>query len=217
MILLILAPVFTKSMLDYNETLTKEVVSVTLTKEQREELLKEIREASEEVKKRNDDKNSAYLKLGSAYERMGYRAKAVSAYKEVLEMDTMNVSALVSLASLQEKMEQEEEAENSYKRLVEIQPNARNYNLLAGFVLQRKNDVSSARALYLEGLQKTNSDTLLMKYFASFLESIGDRYEAYLYWDAVYRRESSNTEVKNNVERLKVIEADVIKATEKVK
>lgn len=208
-----------KALQRYNDTLSKEVIPVSLTKEEREGLLKEIRENSAVVKKINgeDTKSeavAAYLKLASAYERMGYSGKATAMYEEVLKRDDNNVSALVSLAMLQEKMERVAAAEESYKRLVAIQANARNYNLLGRFVLERKHDPQRARALYLEGLQKTNNDTMLMKYFANFLEAIGDRYEAYLYWDAAYRKEPSNVDLQNIVERLRIEKADVIRATE---
>jgi tetratricopeptide (TPR) repeat protein len=219
--LVFVLPSATKKAVDYKNKIDRSVVQVNLTPEQRAEFEKSIRSLQEEIA-RKDTKGAAnharqYIAIGTTYQNLGLLGKASDAYTLALKEDAQSTEALVLRADAQKEMGDFVKAEGDYRAAIDIKPTEPSfYHKFATFYLYSVKDEEKARGTYLDGLSRTKNSLELMKNFATFHELTGDKYQAYLYWEAVLKKEPKNAAAKERITYLKPFVQDVIKATDAV-
>lgn len=99
------------------------------------------------------------FKTGVIYHNRSDYAAAAKAYREALAMDPQLVSAAINLAIIHEKWRETEIAQKLYDDAVRVAPRsfAARYN--RGQFLQKRGDLSGARADYAVALQVSPSET----------------------------------------------------------
>jgi len=214
---LISLPVLLSSVKEYQDAKKYSVVSVSLSDEDKASIGKEIDTLNESLKgtdvKDGIARAALYRSLGEKYEKLGHLAKSVSVYRLALTAYPKDAEALIALGLLYGRMGKVADGEESFKKALDFEPrNISFYSKYAQFYREYRNDEEAARGAYLEGLIRTNNDTGLMREYASFLESIGEGYEAYLYWDTLSKKDPSDTVLAARVKELQTQYQAVIKA-----
>ena len=201
---------------------SRSVVSVSLPADEKRKLEKEITDIKNAIRSSNKGGEETYAKqyreLGVRYVRLGMLGKAVEAYDDALREEPKHAETLLAKAEVLASMKEFEKAEQTYREAIDIQPNDQTaYVKLAGMYHYRMNDPETARGVYLEGLTRSNNDINLLRSFATYLEIAGRPEEAYLYWDAIYKKNPADSSAKNRRDALKAYNPEELlkKAQEK--
>lgn len=182
----------------------RSVVSVTLSQEDQKKNEQAIADIKNAI--RNNDKQGRenygqqYEKLGGHYETLGYLGKAASAYERSWKEGSKDNSILMSLARTYEQMRYYDKAISYYRQVIDRDPaRVDTYQRLSDVYFYDLHNNEMARATYIDGLNKTGNNLDLMKLFANHLELAGNRHEAYIYWDAVLKKDSKNKTVADHL------------------
>lgn len=214
---LISLPALFSRIVEYQDAKKYSVVPVTLSDEEKENLEKEIDSMNKSLQSTDVNDGVAraalYRSLGEKHEKLGHLAKSASLYRLALNAYPKDAEALVSLGLLYGQMGKLAIGQESFKKALDFEPrNKAFYSKLASFYREYGHDEESARGVYLEGLIRTNNDSDLMREYATFLESIGEGYEAYLYWDTLSKKNPSDTALAARVAELQQTYQAVIQA-----
>lgn len=202
---------------EYQDTKKYSVIAVSLSEEEKTDVEKEINNLNESLKGTDVSDGVAraalYRSLGEKYEKVGHLAKSASVYRLALTAYPKDAEALASLGLLYGRMGKLAIGEESIKQALDFEPRTLMlYSKLASFYREYGHDKDAARGVYLEGLIRTNNDSDLMREYATFLESIGEGYEAYLYWDALSKKDPSDVTLAARVMELQQTYQAVIQA-----
>lgn len=206
-VVLVSVPAVVSSIVKYQETKKYSVVQVTLSDEEKTNLEKEIDNLNESLRgtKVSDGvaRAALYRSLAEKYETLGHLAKSISVYRLAITAYPKDAEALAAMGLLSGRMGDLTGGEALFKQALDFEPRTISlYSKLASFYREYVHDQESARGTYLEGLIRTNNDSDLMREYAGFLESIGEGYEAYLYWDALSKKLPSDTTLAARVAEL---------------
>lgn len=216
-IVLISLPALYSGIKEYQAAKKYSVVPVTLSDEEKTNLEKEINTLNESLRgtdvKDGVARAALYRSLGEKYARIGHMAKSASVYRLAITAYPKDAEALVALGLVYGRMGKVADGEESLKKALDFEPrNTSFYSKAAQFYREYRDDTEAARGVYLEGLIRTNNDTGLMREYASFLDSIGEGYEAYLYWDTLSKKDPSDKALAARVKELQTQYQAVIKA-----
>ncbi len=178
----------------YQKELARATVPVNLSLEEKKKSEKEILEIQNSIrssdKKGADNYASQYVLLGEKLEKLGYRAKAVRAYKNAIREDATFVEAHGHLGSVSRMMEDYTTARDEFRIAIDLNPvNVTLYPKLAQVYLEGLKDPAVARGVYIEGLVQTHNDLRLIKEYVPFLEKIGESLEAASYRQEILKKE----------------------------
>lgn len=211
------APFAVEKIKNFQKRWSQRVVPTKLTQEEKARLIKENKEILDRIKK--NDKNGessfsgAYVKLATNEELLGQLWKAEEYYKKSLAEDSKNRVAYEHFAHFLTKLGRNTEASAQYRAAIESDPGIPSgYIDFASFASNWLNDSDMARGIYIEGLMRTKNDRGLMKDFALFLERTGEKYQAYLYWLEILKKEPGNKDALTHIAHLKPQIQDILKA-----
>lgn len=216
---LIVAPKLYNTGVKVQQKSAHSTIKVNISNEERKRLETEIEGYKKQIAA-NDKKGApnfavVYAKMAHDYEGLGQLARAEDAYTQALKENPTHEEALYGRADVRKEMEQFGDAEKDYRAAIEANPtNPENYQRLAVFYQYALKDEERAKGVYIDGLSKTKSNLVLMKHFATYLETVGNTYEAYLYWQAIAKKNPKDTDASARVKVLQPLVKDVIKAAE---
>ncbi|MEK7122710.1 MAG: hypothetical protein AAB855_02535, partial [Patescibacteria group bacterium] len=184
------SPSLTRYGLRLSATLPHRNVATQLSGEERDAFRAEIAEVQQRILEKKQQGKSdfagEYLALGIAYEKIGAYAKAYDSLVRITEKETMNSSAWMYLARTFEGLTLYKDAADAWRSTIEADSDNSGHYARLGVVLdQRLNDTFRANGVYLEGLIRAGNDPDLMRSYALFLERIGEKGTALLYWKAL--------------------------------
>lgn len=187
----------------YQQEQKRDNVPVSLSADEKKSIEKDIIEIQNAI--RASDKKGAktyaaqYSALGVDFEKLGFLKRALDAYQKSIK-EEVDVATYIHIADAYQRMKEYELAEENYRKAIDRDPkNIEYYQRLADMYFYDRGDAFSARGIYLEGLLRADNDIRLMKIFANFLETSGNRHEAYIYWDAILQKDPKNTQIREHL------------------
>lgn len=201
------APSLTRYGLRLAAVLPHRAVSVQLTDEERTVLINETvdlhRTIFRKKQKGNTDLRPEYLELGIRYEKLGAYTYALEYLTRVTNKEPMNARAWMHQARVLEGLTLYQDASDAWRQAIEHDTkNASHYARLAALLDRWLNDTFRANGVYLEGLVRSGNPPELMRSYALFLERIGERSTALLYWKALLEKDPTNTALQDRVRGL---------------
>ena len=174
-----------------NVRATMGTAEVQLSPDERKAIEKEIVDIHNAIQKGGIEGETTlaqqYIKLGEAYERLGYLLKAHDAYARALKQEAKNTDATIHMAQALGAMGDHGGAHDAFEKAIEYEPvNPETYKAYADYYANVRHDIEEARGVYLKGLIATVNNKDLMRAYIAFLDSIGAESES-----AAYRQEIS--------------------------
>ena len=183
------------------------VISVNLSEEQKDKIKTDIARLELAIKK--GDKLGAstlmgdYLGLGQDYEVIGRLDLAEDAYDRAALQNETSFIPQANLGSLYQTRKEFDKSERAYRKAIALEPTeVSTYKKLAELYRYRMMDDGKARGVYIEGLASTHNHPDLMRTFASFLEQIGERTEAKLYYAELLKQNPQDQSLKDALKRI---------------
>lgn len=179
-------------------------VAAQLSGEERNALRTEIVQAQQRIlEKKQQGKSdfaSEYLELGIAYEKLGAYAKAYDYLVRITEKEAMNTQAWMHFARTLEGLTLYRDAADAWRTTIDADAdNPGHYARLGAVLDQRLNDTFNANGAYLEGLVRAGNDPDLMRSYALFLERIGEKGTALLYWKALLEKNPDDRSIESRI------------------
>ncbi len=211
-IALITIPKAITGIFSFMDKRAKSTVRVNISLEEQEKIQKEIQDLTKSFTSDPAPQGESAAKLhrdiAGKYIMLGQLGTAIKHYDNALDAQRTDTAALVEKGKVLGQMEELLKGEESIKKAIEFEPTSvSHYSAMAQYYRDFGKDNENARGTYIEGLIRTNNDATLMWEFASFLESIGDESEAYLYWVELEKKLPSDPIVKERIKALRPKEA----------
>ncbi len=206
-IALVTIPKAISGVISYKDKRARSTVEVNLSPEEQAKIQKEIQDLSAsstaDPAPQGEPLAKIYRDIASRHTGLGRLGESVKYYDKALQANKTDTNALVEKGKILGRIGQLLEGEGSIKKAIEFEPTqAAHYSALAQYYRDLGGDNEHARGTYIEGLIRTNNDTNLMREFASFLESIGELSEAYLYWVELAKKFPTDAILKEHIKAL---------------
>lgn len=201
------SPALTRSVLRLSAALPHRVVVVELSDEERKKTRDEIDALKEKIfsKKQRGGASATQdvLDLAIRYEKLGAYWMAQAQLAGIIKRDRTNAQAWMHLSRVFEGLTLYSDAAESWRTTIELDPkNPSHYARLAYVLDRRFNDSFAANGIYVEGLVRSGNTPELMRSYALFLERIGEKNTALLYWEALLEKEPGDTSVQDRISDL---------------
>lgn len=168
-----------------------------------QDMVRKNKQLADEKKKGNTNISDIQLALGIDAEELGAFGKSYMYYQAVIARDSRNPSAWAHLGSLYESMALYGDAASAWRQSIELDPsNAIVYDRLADLNENHFKDTEKAGGLYVEGLVRAGNPSGLMRSYAQFLERIGEKGTAKLYWKALADKDPRDTDAQHHLQSL---------------
>lgn len=201
------SPALVRSVLRLSAALPHRAVVVELSREEREKTKDEIDALKEKIftKKQHGDTGVTQdiLELAIRYEKLGAYWMAQAHLAGIIRRDGTNAQAWTHLSRVLEGLTLYSDAAESWRTTIELDPkNPSHYARLAYVFDRRFNDSFGANGIYVEGLVRSGNTPELMRSYALFLERIGEKNTALLYWKALLEKEPGDTSIQDRISDL---------------
>ncbi len=198
------SPALTRSVIRLSAALPHRAVVSELSREERGKTKEEIDAFKKKIfkKKQRGDTSVTQdiLELAIRYEKLGAYWMAQRDLFAILRRDSTNAQARTHLSRVLEGLTLYSDAAESWRATIELDPkNPSHYARLAYVFERRFNDSFGANGIYVEGLVRSGNTPELMRSYALFLERIGEKGTALLYWKALLEKEPGDTSVQNRI------------------
>lgn len=201
------SPAFMRSALRLSASLPHRAVTSELSVDDRAATRVEINDLRKKIfsKKQQGDTSVTddALELAIRYEKLGAYWKAKQSLSHILKRESANAQAWMHLSRIFEGLTLYSDAAEAWRTTIELDPkNPSNYARLAYVLDRRFNDSFSANGVYVEGLVRSGNTPELMRSYALFLERIGEKNAALLYWRALFEKEPQDTSIQDRIREL---------------
>ena len=182
-------------------------ISANLTPEQRQEFESKIQSAQAIIhnpKSSLNDRFGAYLNMGINYESLGERDNEERAFIAASELEPTSDLPWSDLASLYVNESRYADATRAFQKALALgKTDAQLWEKYLDFNrYQLKLDGHSLDALYNRAIEDTNGDVNVRKFYASYLEDVGNINAAISQWKAILVLDPNDKAVQAEVQKL---------------